>query len=257
MIRIQRGEAPGKLIISGQAKLESMLKIYEKHRAGYDSGQVEFSFNSTIFSSVAVRESLRQAQHKKCCYTEAFLEDISHIEHFRPKTAIRDEQGSPHQYPGYFWLAYQWDNLLMCNPKVNSFKSDLFPLHNPIDRARSIDDPLEKESPVLIDPAHEDPRKHIRFSRDAPFGISDRGKKTIALLSLRAPCLRDKRMEILRRLDALLNIKKLVLHIMANPTDAAEFENCLKDNESSLKEAVKPTAEFSSMAMDLLAANQI
>ena len=230
-----------------------MLKIYEERKAEYDSGQDKFSFKLSIFSSTAVRESLIQVQHKKCCYTEAILEDISHIEHFRPKTAIRDEQDSPRQYPGYFWLAYTWDNLVMCNPKVNGFKSDTFPLYNPPARARLIDDPLEKESPVLIDPTHEDPRKHIRFDGDAPFGISDRGKQTIDLLKLRHPGLRDKRMKILDRLDALLNLKKLVLRNTAN---AAEEGISLEHIESKLSAAIEPTAEFSSMAIDLLAKRQ-
>ena len=226
-----------------------MLKLYEERKAEYDSGQVKFSFKPTIFSSTAVRESLIQVQHKKCCYTEAFLEDISHIEHFRPKTAIRDEQASPRQYPGYFWLAYTWDNLLMCNTKVNSSKNDMFPLHIPLDRARSIDEPLEKESPVLIDPANEDPRKHIRFDGDAPFGISDRGKKTIALLGLRASYLTGKRMRILKHLDALLTIKKLTSVITGEAEDR-------EIAESLLKAAIEPTAEFSSMAIDLLANRQ-
>ena len=270
MIRIHRGEVPRKLIKSGQEELESMLKLYEEGVEEYNTGQIEFCFKRSIYSSDMVRECLKQAQHKKCCYTEAFLEDTSHIEHFRPKTSIRDGQGSPRQYPGYYWLAYKWENLLMCNTKVNSSKNDLFPLHVPLDRARSIDEPLEKESPVLVDPVNENPRNHIRFSRDAPFGISDRGKMTIDLLNLRAPYLREKRMRKLRhldsllsikkldsllnikKLDSLLNIKKLVLHNTANATDVADIENSLKDNELSLKEAVKPTAEFSSMAMDLL-----
>ena len=249
MIRIRRGEAPGKLMESGQGELDSMLKLYAEGSAEYETGQAKFFFKRTIFSSTVVRECLRQAQHKKCCYTEAYLEGAPNIEHFRPKAAVRDDRHSPREYPGYYWLAYTWDNLLLCNSKVNGFKSDLFPLLNPLDRARSIDDPLEKESPVFIDPVNEDPRKHIRFSRDAPYGISDRAKKTIELLELGHPYLREKRMRILEHLDALLTIKKLASII---PGEAEERGISLGKAESSLKAAVEPNAEFSSMAIDML-----
>ena len=59
LIRIRRGEAPGKLIESGQGELDSMLKLYAEGSAEYETGQAKFFFKRTIFSSTVVRECLR------------------------------------------------------------------------------------------------------------------------------------------------------------------------------------------------------
>ena len=46
--------------------------------------------------------------------------------------------------PGYFWLAYAWQNLfLACQLCNQRFKKNLFPLENPDERAFS-EDELEK-----------------------------------------------------------------------------------------------------------------
>ena len=59
------------------------------------------------------------------------------------------------EQPGYFWLAYVWENLFFaCQLCNQTFKQNLFPLANPTKRrARSHMDDLSAEEPLLIHPA--------------------------------------------------------------------------------------------------------
>src|SRR5262245_40081226 len=59
----------------------------------------------------------------KCAYCETDIESNQpgDVEHFRPKGRVVDEEFEPIRinhpkwgemdHPGYFWLAYEWDNL--------------------------------------------------------------------------------------------------------------------------------------------------
>ena len=82
-----------------------------------------------------------KAQHGKCFLCESKITHISFgdVEHFRPKGGSRqttDEKAM--KVPGYFWLAYAWQNLfLACQLCNQRYKKNLFPLENPDERAFS------------------------------------------------------------------------------------------------------------------------
>ena len=86
------------------------------------------------------------------------------VEHFRPKGGYKQRRRGPARRPGYYWLAYDWDNLFyscqLCNQR---FKRNLFPLRDGRRRARSHTHRLDKEEPLLVDPAEQDPSKYIGF----------------------------------------------------------------------------------------------
>ena len=84
-------------------------------------------------SSIYKRKSIKDAYlagkdgffFGKCAYCESYIVDFQHgdIEHFRPKKGvtdendnvvfIKDENGQQNPHPGYYWLAYDWTNLLL------------------------------------------------------------------------------------------------------------------------------------------------
>ena len=100
-------------------------------------------------------------QHGKCAYCEQYKNgDFGCVEHYRPKGGF----GSPLQKPGYYWLAYDWQNLLFsCSECNTSYKRNLFPLVN--DNARDIEHrDISNEEPTIINPATTDPGEHIEFS---------------------------------------------------------------------------------------------
>ena len=70
-------------------------------------------------------------------------------------------------------------------------------MSNPKKRARSHHFDIAEERPLLVNPAEEDPRGHIRFEEDLPTGTSRRGRATIVRLGLRRNNLREDRLKLL------------------------------------------------------------
>ena len=248
MIRIHRSpETPAMLNKRGHTETELLRGQYDANSADYRDGIVKFPrAKNDIYGAKSVRNALIICQNNKCCYSEArFVRDAVHVEHFRPKGAIGEEGTKNKRYPAYYWLAYDWSNLMLCKPGVNSKKGDYFPLANELNRAKNHHDNISLESPMFIDPSTEDPREHIRFHNEEPFGITDRGKYTVKRL-LRHPELDDDRRELFRSLDALKSSLKIYIKF------GLEQEASYLEIEKLLANAVKPEAEYSSMAMDLL-----
>src|SRR5262249_46937 len=108
------------------------------------------------------------------------------VEHFRPKGAWQQREGTSLQYPGYFWLAYTWDNLfLSCTLCNQRYKRNLFPLRAQKHRAHPKKRDVSKEAPLVIAPS-DNREKHITFVGEmaVPVKNSRRGTATIAILEL-------------------------------------------------------------------------
>jgi uncharacterized protein (TIGR02646 family) len=181
MIRIHRPQqAPEILLSLGQAARERLREALER-------GNETLSF-SEIYRDSAVKQALRQAQREKCCFCEALIGNEGDVEHFRPKAAVRQSVTAPLEKPGYWWLAYSWDNLLLCCTHCNQReKKNLFPLANPDRRAQTPEALLTDEEPLFLDPASVDPREHMTFDRYEPRGLTEKGRITIEALGLGNP----------------------------------------------------------------------
>src|SRR5713226_2039809 len=169
----------------------------------------------------------------KCCYCERTLPKPElEVEHFRPRRGVRQLPDQPtHDYPGYYWLAYAWTNLLLACRTCNGNKSNRFPLRNPTKRARSHQDDLAKERPLFVDPTAMNPRRHISFEDEVPKGRTRVGKTTIDNIGLNGAFLGGKTRQRLRMIDAYRDV---VLAAKEYPGDAelqgkaAEFRSCIK-----------------------------
>ena len=230
----------------------------------FDLNPIPFNSNTTKFvlydtyKTDEVKTALRITQggdengiSGKCAYCEKDLrEEAAHVDHFRPQKSVINNNGK-RIYPGYYWLAYQWENLYMsCLACNSSYKKDFFPLVMEENRARSHHDSIDDEEPLLIDPGKEgdDPRNHIRFRFDFPESHldSEKGKKTIEILKLddekKRPNLIKDRLKVLNR---LITIRRIIENALLLPE---ELEIC----KQILLDAVEPSAEYSSMAKDFL-----
>lgn len=145
---------------------------------------------SSIYAHPDVKKSLReQAQHNKCAYCET-LNPTSHdvVEHFRPKNGWRQKRGDSLSKPAYFWLGYDWENLLFACDRCNdaAHKENLFPLSNPAQRADVANPDVGNERPLLINPYVVDPELHIEWNRDIPRPRkrSRKGSKSIEVFAL-------------------------------------------------------------------------
>ena len=247
MIRIvRRREAPEVLQTIGEQKTTENCDSYDRYRNDYHDRSKKFDFDSDVYGRESVKNTLLHAQYAKCCYCESNFRATSYgaVEHFRPKRAVKQDKGQRMEYPGYFWLAYKWSNLLVsCEVCNTTYKGNLFPLEDDTKRARSHRDNLGAERPLFIDPAGEDPRQHIRFRRAEVVDLTERGRVTIQGLGLGRNELEETRRERLAHLEALRWIAEL--------EDGATVDE-VERARTQLEEATLPNAKYSSMAQDFL-----
>lgn len=165
------------------------------------------------------RDFLLKATHKKCAYCETFLppgERKGDVEHYRPKGRVRDRHGcvvtvtlagQQVQHPGYFWLAYDYRNLLpvcgACNRRARderegrlTGKGEIFPTLDDWYAAEPNEIPSER--PSLLNPwlPEDEPREHLLFDPDTGrvFDLTPRGKETIDVLGLNRDGLVEERL---------------------------------------------------------------
>lgn len=129
----------------------------------YDRGERSLSFRDHVFGAKDVRAELETFHHGKCAYCEVKLRPVTtgHVEHFRPKGVVVDETTGALVRPGYYWLAYSWDNLLLFCPRCNSpaCKGNRFPLRSEADRAGPAAKSTLRERPLLVEARHRSPAK--------------------------------------------------------------------------------------------------
>lgn len=248
MIRIQRPqEVPQILQTVGARKTIENCAKFDRHTDDQreTSDILDFDFDRHVYSHESVKKALLEAQYKKCCYCETKIRrHYGAIEHFRPKGAVQQSPDGELKYPGYFWLAYCWSNLLVsCSVCNTTYKRNLFPLKDDAERARNHHDDLGTERPLLVDPSGEDPRQHIRFRRAEAYHLTEKGRVTIETLGLGESGLDEARRERLEHLEALRCIVEM--------EDGPGIEY-IELAQTQLNMAVLPNAKFCSMARDFL-----
>lgn len=188
-----------------KAATDAVLDAWEKWRKDSKDETYDKIFDKTAMTSVwgDLKDwLLLNVFNKKCAYCETPVSrSVFHAEHYRPKgrvtangkkVKIQDDQGNDIDHPGYFWLAFDWRNLLpscaLCNT-VNG-KKNQFPI--PEKKAyqsilkglskgeRLIEKRIKsptwddvyyfqpadldfKEGRLLLHPYFDDPRKCLRF----------------------------------------------------------------------------------------------
>ncbi|MCP4143167.1 MAG: hypothetical protein GY755_23250 [Chloroflexi bacterium] len=200
---------------------------------------------------------------KKCAYCEGkYIAGTSlDVEHYRPKAKVTTNKspnstikitgpgGKKIDHPGYYWLAYNWKNLLLSCPKCNreNGKMNQFPIKGK--RACCPGDSLNDEEPLLMNPYEEKiPGQHFSTTGVDGYikGETRKGTKTIEICDLNRESLRISRQEEWnkRKLSLVLNLfqggdDKIV-------TDDMEYsyylkEALLKNLEALPQEAINRT----------------
>jgi hypothetical protein len=175
------------------------------------------------------RERLLEVTHDKCAYCELPLaagQRAGDVEHYRPKGSVRDRHGklvkvrladgTEVRHPGYYWLAYDYRNLLpacgACNRRatdrasgVLTGKADIFPTLD--DHWATGPEEVADEKPALLNPWVDDPTRHLTFDPATGLvaGITERGEATVRLLGLNRdglPEARRQAAEDIRRIFA-------------------------------------------------------
>ncbi len=175
------------------AHLELILADPEKKpSSSYYRGTTTMA-DGTVTNTVV--DSLKDLYKNKCAYCEALSHDPE-VEHYRPKGKV---VGGHRGNRGYYWLAYEWTNLVPSCHDCNSIvrKGFRFPIQharkathpvigNParLDTASNLFNSqyLLSEGPLLVHPEYcADPFVHFDFDRDGGImGLTDEGRETTA-----------------------------------------------------------------------------
>ena len=213
-----------------------------------------------------MKDELNRIFHRKCAYCESKYEHLIPIdvEHYRPKSAVLEEDGRLSK-PGYYWLGAEWTNLLPscvgCNRERKQFqrqkdgtvveaksgKGNKFPL---APRSRRGTRPNEhlKETPVLLNPCIDRPERHLEFTdggfvrpKNSPEEQSlPKGDVTIKVLGLaRAELVEARAADLGRFLGEMKVVCRSKLRLRLNPDDATS-----QDDLDAAETALKTLAEL-------------
>lgn len=250
MIRIDRHLPAPAVLSDGVAETDAMhAALLADPAAG--SATTPFKFKNEIYGDQLVKDALKEIQHGKCAYCEGDFLAFCYgdVEHYRPKGFSQQAKGGRKIYPGYYWLAYDWTNLVLsCELCNRARKRNFFPLRNPATRAHTPQQVADEE-PLLLDPAGAiDPRDHIRFNGNVPEPRTDIGAASIELYDLNRLKLNGVRLERLGHAEALATI---VDHAAAAGA-SADLQAAGAQAAVKLQAFADPKAPFSAMVRDFL-----
>jgi 5-methylcytosine-specific restriction endonuclease McrA len=145
-------------------------------------------------------EGLINHYKSKCGYCESKIDKGSTypiLDHYRPRAKLRDDKS----HPGYYWLLYEWTNLVPVCSRCNTAKSNRFPID--ISKGKRANGPpmengcldmnacrvdskiLLDEFPLVLHPEVDEPEKHIIFlSAGRIKHLTLKGKTTVEVCNL-------------------------------------------------------------------------
>jgi uncharacterized protein (TIGR02646 family) len=224
--------------------------VQEKRKQALKEGY-RHKFSTHYYDHETVRQKLEEIYHNKCAYCESAGSNSSlKVEHYRPKSK-------------YYWLAYEWSNLLLICNACSVKKLDRFPVHGarverPQDNRsewRADSASLMAEKPLLLNPESDDPADHLVFLPDGSIAEKDgsvRGKETIEICDLnrrplilaRRAVIEKYRYEISHQMDILIHLLEKervktkgdffkVLALRFDPVLKKIMDSCSPGNEYS------------------------
>ena len=140
------------------------------------------------------------------------------VDHYRPKAKVEEDT----EHTGYWWLAYDWRNLLYsCRYCNQEHKKNFFPLLKGGIRARVPEDELTDERPALLNPYVDDAEKCFGYEwvRSAQHMVEvtgvdceGRGRTSIQVLGLNRYTLAEQRAEVIGHLRTLARTMEALLY---------------------------------------------
>jgi len=229
--------------------------------------------NAALWSEI--KDALWAAGGEKCWYSEVLLPvGEVEVEHFRPKGRLSGEK-----FPGYWWLAFNWNNYRVASHLANTRRYDklnsglrgkggYFPLQAGSRGAYSANPPandplcIRCEIPLLLDPVNANDVRLIAFDQDGLPGPNlfhcreqpaiERVQRSIEFYSLDDSLLSARRADVWKR---VLEWTDEMEQLVADGEKAAlsEKDRNRQDTLTNLiADAIDQSAEFSAVAIAAL-----
>lgn len=175
------------------------------------SEQSNHTFKSDYYNKGCIEE-LKELYHFKCAYceTDSSAGAPFDIEHFRPKKKVT---GIPNHI-GYYWLGYEWSNLLLSCRECNTKKGGKFPIEDESKRIYhpELSDGLPKntfcqadadlflqEQAQLLNPELDPVEDHLIFKPNGEIHhLSERGRVTVCTFKLNRERLVFRRKKLIK-----------------------------------------------------------
>ena len=255
MIKIERTAKPEYLekphVLDETEEAKKLFDPSKNETEALKAKQKKFKYKN--YNNDKVKEALKIMCHDKCAYCESSFLHVYYgdIEHFRPKKFVGTKK-NPIK-PGYYWLANNWDNLLLsclfCNQakrhevahpgvtgKVTLGKQNHFPLDNEnlYKKTRTHKSwknqrlSKEEKSRLLIDPCKDNPEQYLKYTEEGlivPRKIkkgsneveAPRGKTSIEVYGLQRLYLVQERKKRLIDLKLQISIANEIFKKLNNP----------------------------------------
>lgn len=222
--------------------------------------------NQHIWSSL--KGSLQALSYNKCWYCESIdPRSDNAVDHYRPKGNVKDSQ-PPHD--GYWWLAFSPGNYrfscMYCNSirksgATSGGKHDYFPLWDETVRARSEQDDLDEEMPLLLDPTSPLDVRLISFDDDGRVGPAydeskprehRMAKESILRYHLNHPIIVEQRMMQMLRVRRWVEEADQYFHRYERKDDGVS-KSVLRSAMARIMAAIHPRSPYSAAIRCLLA----
>jgi len=125
--------------------------------------------NEYVYRHSSVVKSLRRIYADKCGYCESAVGVSSpmFVDHYRPKKGVKRKD----DHPGYYWLTYEWSNLISCcgicnNKKLHHFpvsdeKKRIYQPQEDISQWRADSESFHNERPLILHPEINHPEEYL------------------------------------------------------------------------------------------------
>lgn len=214
-------------------------------------------FDRDIYNQGCVEVLIRIYQNK-CgfCESNPSAGSYWHVEHFRPKKGVANVKN----HLGYYWLGYEWSNLILSCERCNKKKGNKFPIS---DESRRIIAPIldnlglipaeyydissvvfSNEQAILISPEIDAPEEHFIFKPNGEIKeLTGRALETIKICDLNRENLVLARRKILD--DFFDAIKEALKQYINNTIDENVLIGILENKFSEIYRKQSSQTEYS------------
>lgn len=177
----------------------------------YLTKQTNHKVKSDCYAHDEVKKKLKTIYNRKCAYCDSKVGGTSylHIEHYRPKSI-------------YYWLAYDWDNLIYSCQICNVSKGTKFPTTN--FNVINHNGDYSQENPLILNPKNNDLIDFYKFDIDGK--ISENNNKEESKITIKS-CKLNRDDLIKDRKELLDNFIQIVL-ISSDKKDYENLKNKFK-----------------------------